>query len=192
MALDTKEKRMAASGVARPYMRGKFSVVAPGDAEWRASSGNGYGAYLGVAVVPVATLTGTTVPNASKLEIVTGGQTTIITLTSDTWETAGATFNAQRQAIINGCTSAQAEATGWNNEVRDNEVVGSVVRTSDTVVTITWSAAAAYNSLAAETITVTVPGAALVGASPLVASNTFKVGAVMSAVGRRGRRWGRR
>lgn len=41
MALDTQEKRMAASGVARPYMRGKL----PGanDQEWRIASGNGYG-----------------------------------------------------------------------------------------------------------------------------------------------------
>lgn len=49
MALDTQEKRMAAVGVARPWMRGKL----PGtnDVEWRAASGNGYGAYL-VSVVP--------------------------------------------------------------------------------------------------------------------------------------------
>jgi len=41
MAVDTQEKRMAATGVGRPWMRGKL----PGtnDQEWRIASGNGYG-----------------------------------------------------------------------------------------------------------------------------------------------------
>lgn len=41
MALDTKEKRMAAAGVGRPWMRAKL----PGanDEEWRIASGNAWG-----------------------------------------------------------------------------------------------------------------------------------------------------
>ena len=41
MALDTKEKRMAAAGVGRPWMRAKL----PGanDEEWRVASGNAWG-----------------------------------------------------------------------------------------------------------------------------------------------------
>ncbi len=41
MALDTQEKRMAATGVGRPWMRAKL----PGanDEEWRVASGNAYG-----------------------------------------------------------------------------------------------------------------------------------------------------
>lgn len=57
MALDTQEKRMAAVGVGRPWMRAKLPVATP-DAEWRASSGNGYGSYLPsqavVALLPAA------------------------------------------------------------------------------------------------------------------------------------------
>ncbi len=49
MALDSQEKRMAASGVMRPWMRGKFPIATP-DEEWRISSGLGYG---GNALSPV-------------------------------------------------------------------------------------------------------------------------------------------
>lgn len=51
MAIDTQEKRMAASGVGRPFMRGKL----PGsnDQEWRIASGNGYGGNsLAAVTVP--------------------------------------------------------------------------------------------------------------------------------------------
>ena len=123
-----------------------------------------------------AAVTGTVTNNISESDIVSGGRTIIITLTNDTWVAAGATFDAQRQNIINGLDSAQSEATGWNAEVRDNEVVGAVVRTSDTVVTITLSAAAAYDISAQETITVTVPATALVtSGSDITADPTFSV-----------------
>lgn len=123
----------------------------------------------------VAVVTGTVVPSATETEIVAGGETIIITLTGDTWVASGAAFDAQRQNIIDGLDSAQSEATGWNNEVRDNEVVTAVVRTSDTVVTITLSASSAYNISATETITVTVPGTALTGGGTLIATPTFTV-----------------
>ncbi len=42
MAIDSKEKRAAVLGVARPWMRDKFPVATP-DQEWRISSGNAYG-----------------------------------------------------------------------------------------------------------------------------------------------------
>jgi len=42
MAIDSKEKRAAVLGVARPWMRDKFPVATP-DEEWRMSSGNAYG-----------------------------------------------------------------------------------------------------------------------------------------------------
>ena len=126
-----------------------------------------------------AALTGTITDTVDESDIVTGGKTLIITLTSDTWETFDDTI---RQAIIDGCTSAQSEATGWNAEVRDKEAVGSAVRTSDTVCTITWSAAAAYDITAQETITVTVPASALVtSVDPVVATPTFTVDSVGAA-----------
>lgn len=122
-----------------------------------------------------AAITGTVTSAITETDVVAGGKTIIITLTGDTWVAAGATFDAQRQAIINGLDSAQVEATGWNAEVRDKEVVGAVVRTSDTVVTITLSAQAGYNITAQETITVTVPAAALTGAVEITATPTFTV-----------------
>lgn len=123
-----------------------------------------------------AAITGTAADNITEDDVVTGGKTVIITLTGDTWVADGATFDAQRQNIIDGLDSAQSELTGWNNEVRDNEVVGAVVRTSDTVVTITLTAAASYDITVQETITVTVPNTALVtSAGDITGSPTFTV-----------------
>jgi len=120
--------------------------------------------------------TGTLVPTSTEAQIVSGGRTLILTLTDDTWVAAGATFNAQRQNIIDGLDSAQSETFGWNNEVRDNEVVTAVVRTSSTVVTITLTASASYDITATETITATIPNTALVtGTSDIIATPTFTV-----------------
>lgn len=119
-------------------------------------------------------LTGT-VTAAVKADIVSGGKTIILTLTGDTWVTAGATFDAQRANIIAGLTSAGSETLGWNNVVKALQGVAGVVRTSSTVVTITLDAQATYNITANETITVTVPATALTGAGALVASPTFTI-----------------
>lgn len=121
-----------------------------------------------------ATLSGT-VTSATEDDIVAGGRTVVLTLIGDTWA-AGPAFDLIRQPLINGMTSAGAEAFGWNAEVRDKEVLTAVVRTSDTVVTITLTAAPAYDITADETITVTIPAAALVtSAIDVVASPTFDV-----------------
>lgn len=127
-----------------------------------------------VAVVPFATLTGTAV-GCGEADIVAGGKTVILTLNGDTWVAAGATFEAQRQNIIDGLDSAQAEATGWDAEVKANLAVTDVVRTSDTVVTVTLSAQAAYDITARETITATIPATALTGNAALVATPSFDV-----------------
>ncbi len=52
--------------------------------------------------------------------------------------------------------------------MRANQAVGGVVRTSDTRVTITLDAQAAYDITAAEVISVTVPAAALVASNAAV------------------------
>lgn len=127
---------------------------------------------------PSAAVTGTITPTATEADIVTGGKTIIITLTNDTWVTAGATFDAQRANIAAGVDSAQSEGTGWNAVVKAGIDVGDVVRTSDTVVTITLDAEATYNITATETITVTVPSTAVTGATEIVATPTFTVTAV--------------
>lgn len=91
---------------------------------------------------------------------------------------------AVQDALTAGLSSAQSEAAGWNAQVRD--VSGSItwVRTSATVATGTISARPSYNITAQETITDTVPGSALAGGSPLVATPTFTVAAVGGGGGR--------
>ena len=123
----------------------------------------------------VVDVNGTIVSSCSRADIVAGGRTIILTVTGDFWVAVGATFDAIRQDIINGLNSAQSEAAGWNATVRATEVVGAVVRTSDTVVTITLSAQATYLTLASEVITITVPATALVAAAAIVASPTFEI-----------------
>lgn len=129
-----------------------------------------------------AATTGTATSSISESDIVAGGKTIILTLTGDTWVTSGATFDAQRQNIIDGLDSAQSETNGWDAEVKAKEVVGSVVRTSDTVVTITLSAQAAYDITAQETIAATIPATALTTSSTAVVSSpTFTVDAVSAS-----------
>lgn len=123
------------------------------------------GAALDVSAVISGTLAFT------EADVVAGAKQTIVTLTSDTWVAAGTPFNQIRQIVLNGVISAQSEVTGFNVEVRAKEPVTSVVRTSDTVVTITWTAAPDYNIALDETITVTVDDEALVlSANPVTAT----------------------
>lgn len=130
-------------------------------------------------VTASAAVTGTATASITEADVVAGGKTIIVTLTGDTWVASGGTFDAQRQAIIDGLDSAQAEAAGWDAVVKATQGVAGVVRTSDTVVTITLDAFGSYDITATETITVTVPGSALTGASPLTASPTFTVAPVV-------------
>ncbi|KKL95065.1 hypothetical protein LCGC14_1858350, partial [marine sediment metagenome] len=105
-------------------------------------------------------LTGSVLDTLRPSEIVAGGQVVVVTLAGTTWVASGATFNTQRQAILNGMTADQDGANGWNVR-RADFAVSDVVRTSDDVVTVTFSASAAYAIVETETITATVPAAAL-------------------------------
>lgn len=126
---------------------------------------------LGAATIA---LTGTII-GATEADIVAGGKTIILTLTGDNWVAAGATFDAQRQNIINGLDSAQAEAAGWDAVVKATAAVTDVVRTSATVVTITLEAFATYNITVQEVITATIPGTALLLGGAIVAAPTFTI-----------------
>jgi hypothetical protein len=131
-----------------------------------------------VASNPVVTaaLTGSFLTTPTEGEVVTGSQTIIITLTGGTWVADGATFEAQRQAIIDGLVSDGAEAAGWNVEVRDEMAVTTVVRTSDTAVTVTLPATAAYAIDDAEIVTVTIPAAAVdLVTAAIVATETITI-----------------
>jgi hypothetical protein len=141
------------------------------------SSATGIAAYSALDGVTAA-LTGTFLTTPTEGEVVTGGQTIIITLTNGQWVASGATFNAIRQAIINGLNSDGDEAAGWNVEVRDEMAVTTVVRTSATIVTITLPAAGDYAIDDDETVTVTIPeGAIDLFRLPLVATPTIEIAA---------------
>jgi len=129
-----------------------------------------------------AVVTGTATNSITEADIVTGGKTIIITLTNDTWVASGATFDGQRQNIINGIDSAQSEATGWDAVVKATQGVVGVIRTSNTIVTITLNAFASYNIASTETITATIPSTALTAGNAIVATPTFTVSATGGGV----------
>jgi len=120
-------------------------------------------------------LTGTITESVQEDAIVSGGKTIILTIVGDTWVADDGTFAAVRQSIIDGIDSAQAEVTGWDAEVKAKQSVNGVVRTSDTIVTITLDAQTAYDITANETITATIPAAALVKNTPIIATPTFVI-----------------
>ncbi|MDH4275506.1 MAG: OmpA family protein, partial [Gammaproteobacteria bacterium] len=121
----------------------------------------------------VVTLSGTLI-GKTQADVQTGGNTLLLTVASNQWAVAGAAFDAQRQNIINGLVSAQAGANGWNARVIPALTVANVVRTSNTVVTITFPAVPSYSITAPETITATVPSAAFRYAAPnTIASTTL-------------------
>ena len=138
---------------------------------------------IGFALIPAisAAITGTITASVNEEDIVTGGKTLIITLTDDNWIAAGAaSFDLQRDEIIAGCDSAQSEALGWDLVPKALQSLSGVVRTSATVVTITWDAFATYDITANETITVTVPATAVIGGVAAVATPTFIITATVT------------
>lgn len=127
-------------------------------------------------------LTGTAIPTITEDDITTGGKTIIITLVGDTWKVAGTGpigSTADTQALIDGFDAASSPTNGWNNEVRDKALTSEIVRTSATVATWTIAAEAGYDITATETITGTIPTAALTtGAGALTSTPTFTITAV--------------
>lgn len=146
---------------------------------------NAHGVNLNAAAGGASAATTGTLATGTRTQadIVAGGLTIILTLTGDTWVAAGATFDAIRDDIIAGLDAASSPATGWNTLVRDTLAVTTVVRTSDTIVTITLPAYPTYAITADEVITCTIPAAALTGAVEVVSSPTITIheGVVLSA-----------
>lgn len=113
------------------------------------------------------TLSGTAIAGGVlESEIVTGGETVIITLSGAIWNSIIGDDNSVTDALIAAITGNLADAAGWNAEV--SIVHGNVVRTSDTVVTITLPASASYSITSGdETVTVDVPSVCLAkGSAP--------------------------
>ena len=137
--------------------------------------------YIGLSV-PAGGVTGTIVPGGcTESEVVAGGKYIDITVTGTTWVAAGATFNAQRQNILNGITAATSPANGWNDEWRDKEAVTAVVRTDDNNVRVTMSSQAAISGTfdipSNISITCTIPGTATEAGNPITATPNFVISA---------------
>jgi hypothetical protein len=105
------------------------------------------------------------------------GTSALLAENSDTIRREETFFDDVRQAIISGLDSAQSEGTGWDAEVKavGKLEITDVVRTSNTVVTVTLSAQSAYNITAQETITATIPAAAVLFVEAVVAAPTFTI-----------------
>jgi hypothetical protein len=114
----------------------------------------------------------------NQVELIAGGEITTITLSNDTWVAAGTGpigSTADTQALIDGFDAASSPATAWNDEIRDKEVVGAVVRTSDTLATITWTASPLYEIVANEVVTLTIPVATLTGGEVIIGDPLINV-----------------
>jgi hypothetical protein len=133
--------------------------------------------------VPATVAVTGTADGAGSRDIIAGGKTIILTVSDDTWVASGTAFNAQRQNIIDGLDAASSPAGGWNSKVRDVMGTGQVVRTSDTVVTITLPATSDYDVNADEVITVTVPASALAeSAIPVTGDVTVDIAAYADGI----------
>jgi hypothetical protein len=177
----------ASLGVGSDVLTSQTTLANPYGGGAVADADGMYAIYALVAPISAA-ITGTVTASVTEADIVTGGKTIIITLTNATWKAAGTGpigTTAETQAIIDGITSAQAEAAGWNAVVKVGIETADVVRTSATVATITLDAEAGYDITATETITITVPTAALATGVGVVASPTFTVDAVSTGNRRR-------
>jgi len=114
------------------------------------------------AALPTIEVTGTAISGGvTEAEIVNGGETLIFTLTNGTWAATTA-FNALRASVLALLRAAESEAHGWNVDVVAAMAVTDVVRTSDTVMTVTLPAAAAYSITADEEVTVGIPAGLVV------------------------------
>jgi len=171
VALDSLTKRAAVMGVARPWMRSKNPDATLSE-PWRVATGNAYPvALFGVAIS--AAISG----SATESQLVAGGQVFTITLSNDTFIAAGTGpigSIANTQALIDGIVSAQAEANGWNAE-RSNIAVTDLVRTSDTVATLTLPALSNYVITADEVLTWTVPAVVLTAVTEVIGAPTIGI-----------------
>eukprot|EP00163_Fabomonas_tropica_P034660 TRINITY_DN96_c0_g1_i7.p1 TRINITY_DN96_c0_g1~~TRINITY_DN96_c0_g1_i7.p1 ORF type:complete len:4713 (-),score=554.72 TRINITY_DN96_c0_g1_i7:428-12508(-) len=119
-----------------------------------------------------AAITGT-IQDATKNkeeDIVAGGSTIVITLTSDQWQPSVGGLNGLTLSVLNGIVSSQNEASGFNSQVKPLLTASHLVRNSNTVVTITLPPVSGYSITASESLVVTIPNAAIVGTVDVVAT----------------------
>ncbi|WP_338826048.1 hypothetical protein MTBGP_02630 [Moorella thermoacetica] len=133
---------------------------------------------LQVGSAATATISGTLLSSATAADIVAGGKTIVITLTNATWASDVATNLTKRRALIDGFIA--------NNNRNDKEWAkvktalkadpASVTRDSDSVVTIMLPPVPDYDIIAPQTVSLTIPKAALVGSSAdVIATPSFTI-----------------
>ena len=133
---------------------------------------------LQVGSAAAATISGTLLPSATAADIVAGGKTIVITLTNGTWASDVAANTTKRRALIDGFIA--------NNNRNDKEWAkvkaalkadpASVTRDSDSVVTIMLPPVPGYDITASQTVSLTIPKAALTGSSAdVIATPSFSI-----------------
>uniref|UniRef100_A0A6M3KIU1 Uncharacterized protein n=1 Tax=viral metagenome TaxID=1070528 RepID=A0A6M3KIU1_9ZZZZ len=137
--------------------------------------------YLDSVVATGSIITGLGGSNITETQIISGLDeesnpiTIILTISGTTWDADIGSDSAETTALIAGLDSAQSEAGGWNNTIRDVIDYTAASRDSDTQVTITIPATAAYEITANETITVTIPASCTAAAEEIVATPNLTV-----------------
>lgn len=141
--------------------------------------------------VASATLSGTGVGTAvDEMAIRNGSKTIIITLKDALWADTVTTDTTIRDALLDGF-AADVEAVQWK-KVIDNlkSGLGSIIRTSNNVITITLPATVDYDITSqVQNILLTIPNTAVAGTpfavqatNPVVINNTPPVAAVVNSV----------
>ncbi len=112
---------------------------------------------------------------ATDIGVRQGGLVLDLRLQSESW-VAPASFDAQRQNIIDGIDSNTSIINGWDAVVKTSIDVADIVRISAQIVRIGPLAAfPSYSIPTFETITATIPDSALVGSGALVATPSFLI-----------------
>lgn len=109
-------------------------------------------------VDPLVSASGTAVPLVDEADVVTGGETIILTLSNGVWPNP--LTDDMKNALVAQFTSPRDGGTEWNDDVRDVMDEGDVARTDDVTVTITLPAAASYDIDANEPVTFFIENAA--------------------------------
>jgi len=130
---------------------------------------------------PTIAITGTGGSGLTELEVLTGSETLIFTVTDDEFVATLGADNAITTAFLAGITAASSPTHGWNNEVSLDYTM--LTRDNATQCTLTLPATAAYEVTADETITAIVPTSALSSSQLAVtATPTVTVGHAAVAI----------
>eukprot|EP00163_Fabomonas_tropica_P015400 TRINITY_DN281_c0_g1_i10.p1 TRINITY_DN281_c0_g1~~TRINITY_DN281_c0_g1_i10.p1 ORF type:complete len:3420 (-),score=518.30 TRINITY_DN281_c0_g1_i10:122-10381(-) len=128
---------------------------------------------------PTATISGSVISDGGVVEseIVAGGETIVITVANDKIVGAGAFDAVVQAAIIAGLDGSGAGTYHWDTQVAPLiNVTHGVVRLGERAVQVTLPQAAGYSLIANETVTVTLPAAALLGSTAASAVPVIDIG----------------